>query len=185
MLRGIVYFCLCEICLLAGGYMFFPQWMSDNAALVFGFSLALLFAFMCHDNWPEIVARFQKFRWVSQDDGLKIFRDNIDDRGQLAGMIDFWEGSKEGLFLQYMREGLNDGVVRATGIPRNGLKRLRVPTPVNNRTVEDTTSDHTVTGSDDRVYEDLRFDRWSVSSYAKAIEASDAKPEAGPRDGQD
>jgi hypothetical protein len=93
------------------------------------FSLALLFISSCRDNWPEIVARFEKVRWVSQDDGLNTFRDSIEDSGQLAGMIDFWEDTKAGLFLEYMREGLNEGVVRATGIPRDGLKRRRVPMP--------------------------------------------------------
>jgi hypothetical protein len=180
MLRGLLIWISAEVCLLAVGYLFLPDWMNANANKVFVLSLALLMVLLlCYEHWPGIFTKFEGIRWVNQNTGLRIFRDNVDDSGQLAGMIDFWEGEKEGLFLQYMREGLNAGAVRATGIPQNGLKRRRVPAPVRNRSVEDTNADNSVIGSDDRVYESLLFDRWSVANFAKMIDR-DAVTGRGP-----
>ncbi len=118
--------------------------------------------------WVDLRRFLEISKWLSLDDAMRTFRDNIPNDSGVSRFIDFAEseGDRRSMFLAYMRDGINRESVVARGIPDNGLGARRVPAPVvdNVRTADAT--DH-VTGSDDRRYRNLEFTRQSIVRYAK------------------
>ena len=129
----------------------------------------LLFAYLIFFEVRHLISA-RRARWMDVDTAARFFRDRVAEGGEVSGVLDFFDGEDhKGYFLSYVRDGINRGIVIATGVPRNGMERRRLPHPVRDRVVEDNRESETITASDDRVYEALMFEKGSLRRYAREL----------------